>query len=137
MKSSTEKLNTSHADASVTMLYDGGCPLCSKEVAHYKRRDKQSRVSWIDINADSQPLTHYSISQEAAMKRLHVIQDGQIVVGARAFAAVWSQLPGYRLIVPIVKLTPIMWLLDNVYNWFAEKRYASRISCKQSTHSLD
>ena len=137
MKSSTEKLNTSHADASVTMLYDGGCPLCSKEVAHYKRRDKQSRVSWIDINADSQPLAHYSISQEAAMKRLHVTQDGQIVVGARAFAAVWSQLPGYRLIVPIVKLRPIMWLLDSVYSWFAEKRYASRISCKQSTHSLD
>ena len=135
MNSSTEQLNTKQSGASVTMLYDGGCPLCSKEVAHYKRRDKQSRVNWVDIDANSQPLAQYGITQEAAMKRLHVIQDGNIVIGARAFAAIWSQLPGYRLIVPVVKLKPIMWMLEKLYDWFAEKRYASRISCKQRSHS--
>lgn len=119
------------------MLYDGGCPLCSKEVAHYKRRDKQGQINWVDINADARPLAHYGISQEAAMKRLHVIHDNNIVIGAPAFAVIWSQLPGYRLIVPVVNLKPIMWMLSKLYNWFAEKRYASRVSCKQRSHSLD
>lgn len=137
MNSNGEQLNTMHTSASVTMLYDGGCPLCSKEVAHYKRRDKHSRVNWVDIDADSQPLAQYGISQEAAMKRLHVIHNEKIVIGAPAFAAIWSQLPGYRLLVPVVKLKPIMWVLTKLYNWFAEKRYASRISCKQSSQPLD
>lgn len=137
MNISAQQQTTNHSNATVTMLYDGGCPLCSKEVAHYKRRDKQNQVNWVDINTDSQPLVQYNISHEAAMKRLHVIHDGEIVIGARAFAAVWSQLPGYRLIVPFVKLKPIMWLAENLYNWFAEKRYASRISCKRSTRLLD
>jgi len=137
MNTSTQQLHSSQSSETVTMLYDGGCPLCSKEVAHYKRRDKQNKVNWVDINVDSLPLVEYNIEHEAAMKRLHVIHDGKIVIGARAFAAVWTQLPGYRLIVPVVNLRPIMWLADKLYNWFAEKRYASRISCKQSSRLLD
>ncbi|MFT6308343.1 MAG: putative DCC family thiol-disulfide oxidoreductase YuxK, partial [Halioglobus sp.] len=31
------------------MFYDGACPLCSREVAHYRRIDTNNNVSWLDI----------------------------------------------------------------------------------------
>ena len=34
------------------MFYDGGCPLCSREVAHYRRLDRRNNVSWVDIHDD-------------------------------------------------------------------------------------
>lgn len=37
--------------AHATLFYDGGCPLCSREVAHYRGLDQSDRVPWVDIHA--------------------------------------------------------------------------------------
>lgn len=34
----------------ITMFYDGGCPVCQREVNHYCRRDRARIVRWIDIS---------------------------------------------------------------------------------------
>lgn len=114
----------------VAMLFDGGCPLCSKEVAHYRRVDKAGSVNWADIHADPSLLKQYGIEYEAAMKHLHVVDtDGSIVTGAPAFAVVWAQLPYYRHLARVVSLPGVIIVLDKLYHWFAEKRFAKRMSC--------
>ncbi|CRI64811.1 hypothetical protein THIOKS12130002 [Thiocapsa sp. KS1] len=32
-----------------TAYFDGGCPLCSKEIAHYRRIDKAGAIHWVDL----------------------------------------------------------------------------------------
>jgi hypothetical protein len=33
----------------ITVYYDGGCPLCTKEITHYKQNPKAEQIRWIDI----------------------------------------------------------------------------------------
>jgi predicted DCC family thiol-disulfide oxidoreductase YuxK len=121
------------SDRRVTMLFDGGCPLCAKEVAHYRRVDRENHVRWVDIDQDTRVLQSIGVSKEAAMKHLHVIDKaGKIVTGSYAFAAIWAELPRYRHLAKLVRLPGILPILDKAYNIFAEKRYNRRTRCNDS-----
>lgn len=110
-----------------TMFYDGSCPLCRREVAHYRRLDRSGRVHWLDIAADPTPLQAHGVSPEQAMRRLHALDaDGRLVSGAWAFAAIWRELPGYRWLARLVTALHLLPLMDAVYRRFARWRYARR-----------
>ena len=114
----------------VSMLYDGGCPLCSKEVAHYQRIDRDRKVNWIDIDDDTTMLDILGVDKTTAMKHLHVIDtNGAVVRGAFAFAVVWAQLPRYRHLARLVALPGVLPTLNRLYNLFAERRFKSRMRC--------
>jgi len=40
------------------LFYDGQCPLCRKEIAHYQRLDRQQRVDWQDLFAPESSPEH-------------------------------------------------------------------------------
>lgn len=112
------------------MFYDGGCPLCSREVAHYQRIDVHNDVNWLDIDAEPEALATHQIHYTAAMKHLHVLTtNGTIVRGAYAFHALWQALPRYRVLAFLVSFPGFLWLMDRVYNQFAQRRYAKRLAC--------
>ncbi|MEE4379832.1 MAG: DUF393 domain-containing protein [Candidatus Competibacteraceae bacterium] len=111
------------------MFYDGGCPLCSREVAHYQRLDKAGRIEWIDISQDMTVLEAFGISFTTAMARLHVLyRDGRLLSGAYAFAAIWSELPYYRLLAVMLRLPGMLTGLDALYRLFARWRFQQRCS---------
>lgn len=111
------------------VFYDGGCPLCRREIAHYQRIDRERRIQWTDIQQQPDTLRAHGLSWEQAMQRMHVLgSDGQMVSGAAAFAALWSHIPRYRLLAGFVSLPGIHWLTEQVYSVFARRRYRSRCS---------
>lgn len=117
------------------MFYDGGCPLCSREVAHYRRIDTRQAVDWIDIFSDPESLEAHSIEYESAMKHLHVrTPQGEIVRGAYAFHELWKALPGYRYLAKVTSLPGVLPLLDKVYDRFAERRFKKRMACANQQH---
>jgi predicted DCC family thiol-disulfide oxidoreductase YuxK len=65
--------------ADLTLLYDGACPLCCREVDMLRRRDQrhngdQPRLAFVDIDApDYDPAAHGGISYAAAMGRIHAL----------------------------------------------------------------
>jgi predicted DCC family thiol-disulfide oxidoreductase YuxK len=72
------------------LFYDGGCPLCSREVRHYRGLDRAKRLDYIDINGDRVLLDALGVSFLVAQRRLHVLtRNGLLLDGAFAFAAVW------------------------------------------------
>ena len=86
------------------MFYDGECPLCRREVAHYRRLDRERRIDWSDITREPERLEKYGISLQAAMQRLHVQDsDGVMHTGAYAFQVLWQQLPYYRRLAWLVE----------------------------------
>lgn len=109
------------------VFYDGACPLCRREIAHYRRLDRQQRLAWLDIAAEPQCLQPYGIAWEAAMQRLHVLgTDWRLYTGARAFAEIWQHLPGYRWLARVVNLPGVLALLEPAYAWFARRRWRRR-----------
>jgi len=112
----------------VTVFFDGGCPMCRREIAHYRRLQGAERMDWRDIHADPEALSEAGISWQQAMERLHV-QDGTgtLRTGAHAFVTLWHELPGYRWLARVVSAIPgVVWVMDRVYTVFARWRWRRR-----------
>lgn len=115
------------AQASPVVFYDGGCPLCRREIGHYQGLDKRGRIRWVDIHAHPASLQPYGIDWENAMQRFHLLEpDGRMMTGAYAFAALWKQLPYYRLLAVIVSIPGMLFLLDKLYTAFSRWRWKKR-----------
>ncbi len=113
--------------ATTIAFYDGGCPLCRKEIEHYRRIDAAGRIEWIDITRKRALLAALGITFDDAMRRMHVLGgDGLVRDGAAAFVALWRELPYYRRFAGIVYATRSVPLLDRLYGVFAARRYRSR-----------
>jgi predicted DCC family thiol-disulfide oxidoreductase YuxK len=120
------------AAPAATVFYDGACPLCRREIAHYRRLRGAERVLWIDIARADAPLATYGLSRELAMARLHVRDTaGHWQTGAFGFAELWSHLPGYRWLARTLRLLRLLPLLDRVYASFA--RWRLRRACDERT----
>lgn len=110
-----------------TMFYDGGCPLCRREVEHYRRIDRARRVDWVDITRQPDRLEAAGLGPDAAMSRLHAFdREGRLVVGVSAFVAVWHALPYYRHLARAVEALRLVGVLDWLYEPFAKWRLRRR-----------
>ncbi len=113
----------------VTVYYNGGCPVCSREIAHYRRRAGEAEaIAWCDIDAGVPP----GLDGEAVRRRLHVLDgSGRMHRGAAAFAVLWERVPGYRWLARLVRLPGVgrlaAWVYDHLlapplYAWDRRRR---------------
>ncbi|WP_372089043.1 DUF393 domain-containing protein [Tistrella mobilis] len=102
-----------------TLLHDGSCPLCAREVALYRRLASEGQVGFLDVSAeDGRPLPA-GIDRRRAMARLHLVTaDGRVETGARAMLTLWQQLPGFRRLARLLRIPPLPWLLEIGYCGF-------------------
>jgi ubiquinone biosynthesis monooxygenase Coq7 len=109
--------------ASCTVYFDGDCPLCRREIAHYRGQPGATSIAWVDAaNCDVADLGD-DLPREAALARLHVRRaDGTLVAGAAAFAAVWSRLPAYRWLAGIAGGRLGLAMMDAAYAGFLQLR---------------
>ena len=101
-----------------SVLYDGSCPICSREITQYKKSDLQGQICWLDASSADfvAPPGH---SKAALMQRFHVIKpDGSIVSGASAFVHLWEQLPGWKNLARLGRLPGMLNLMEFGYEKF-------------------
>lgn len=110
------------------VLYDGGCPLCRREIALYQRLNSRRPVEWIDIDADRDAPGRFGISRETAMARFHVFDGDTQHTGAAAFIVLWSAMPGWRHLATLVRGLRLEPVLERGYVWFARRRLRQRCS---------
>ena len=111
----------------LTVFFDGQCPLCRREIAHYRRRKGSETIDWIDITRDPERLTTHGLGFDAAMARFHVRDGtGRWHTGAAAFAELWSQLSGYRWLARGLRALGVLPTLDRLYTRFARRRLRHR-----------
>jgi predicted DCC family thiol-disulfide oxidoreductase YuxK len=77
----------------VTVWYDGDCPLCRREIALMRWLDRSHAIAFIDIASGDGTCP---IDRRAALARFHAAEDGVILSGAAAFAAMWRAIPVLR-----------------------------------------
>jgi predicted DCC family thiol-disulfide oxidoreductase YuxK len=120
----------------LTAYFDGGCPMCSKEIAHYRRIDRRSAIDWVDITNDGGALAAVGIDYPTAMRRIHARDaDGNLLTGVPAFVAIWQRLPGYRHLATLVQGLRLVPLLDWAYGRFADWRLRRR--CRDGACTID
>jgi len=99
--------------------YDGACPLCRREIALMRRLDRRSAIRFVDI-ANSE--TSCPIDRSAALARFHALEDGHIVSGAAAFAAMWRLIPILRPMGLAARNETVLAILEKLYIVFLRIR---------------
>ena len=99
------------------VLYNGSCPICSREVNLYA--DLSARAALpirYDDLSDACTLADWNVSAEEAAKRLHVRKNGRLYVGIPAFIIVWRDIPQTRWLAKLVSLPGVHWVANKVYD---------------------
>ena len=108
----------------LTVLYDGACPLCRREIGLYRGQAADVPLCFADVSDADQPLPA-GTTREQLLARFHVRDaDGRLLSGAAAFLALWSVLPGWRWLARIGRLPGVAWLMECVYRQFLRWRPA-------------
>ncbi|MBU3694745.1 MAG: DUF393 domain-containing protein [Rhodocyclaceae bacterium] len=113
----------------VTHVYfDGGCPVCRREIAWYQARRSLSPIGWVDVAASNCDPAG-DLCRAEALRVFHVrCADGRLVHGARAFALLWQRYPGLRGPGWVAALPGVHHLLEAAYRLFLITRRVWRRS---------
>ena len=107
----------------LTVYYDGGCPVCSAEIAHYRRQPGADTCEWVDASSCGEAALGPGLTRSSALGRFHVRRaDGRLVDGMRGFAALWQRLPRLAWLGRIASFGPLASLLDLAYFVFLKLR---------------
>ncbi len=101
--------------------HDGGCPLCRKEIAFIRRLDRTNAIQFIDLT-DAE--TSCPIDRSEMLKRFHASENGVLLSGAAAFAAMWRAVPLLRPLGLAARVPGIILLLEGGYRIFLRFRPA-------------
>ncbi|MFN9448633.1 MAG: demethoxyubiquinone hydroxylase family protein [Rubrivivax sp.] len=109
--------------ASLTVYFDGQCPVCSREVALYRRQAGAESCHWVDASECAPSALGEGLGREQALARMHVRRaDGELVSGAQAFAALWQALPSMRRWGQLAGWRPLNAVLELAYRMFLRLR---------------
>lgn len=108
----------------MTVYFDGGCPLCRREIGVYRGLSALQPVCFADIT-DPAHVPPAGVSSRELAARFHVRHaDGRLVGGARAFLALWAALPGWRWLARMGSLPGMPHLMEWAYRGFLRIRPA-------------
>jgi predicted DCC family thiol-disulfide oxidoreductase YuxK len=114
-------------DQPLLVFYDGECPLCRREIGHYRRLRPLVPIEWVDITREPERLQALGIGVNDAMAEFRVIgSDGAAHSGADAFMTLWNALPRYRGLAYLCRLLPVLPALRRWYARFARWHYRRR-----------
>ena len=109
----------------LTVLYDGTCPLCRREIGVYRGLQPlqpYAPLCFADVSDAALPLPP-GATREQLLARFHVRgRDGQLLSGAHAFLALWAALPGWRWLALAGRLPGAAWVMERGYRLFLRWR---------------
>jgi len=102
----------------IKVFFNNSCNICKIEIDHYKKHSDDN-LEWVDITNNQQAVDLTSKSKEELLRRLHVIDNGQVIGGAKAFVVIWSKIPKYNFLAKILSFKPLFVLFHYAYEFVA------------------
>ncbi len=116
-----------------TVFFDGACPVCSREIAAYRRLRGGDAIKWVDASRCAPTQLCEGLDRADALNRLHVQRpDGALATGAAAFVEIWSHLPAFKWVARLCVNRCVLALLDFFYSCFLVMRRVWRKPIKLS-----
>lgn len=111
----------SNTRGEVTVWYDGACPLCLREIALMRRLDRREAIRFVDVSDAGDPAS-CPIDRARLLERFHAEEDGRLLEGAAAFAAMWRAIPLLRPLGLAARWRPLLRVLEAAYGQFLKVR---------------
>lgn len=105
----------------VVVWYDGACPLCRREIGLMRRLDRGRALTFVDV-AEPGAAEACPLDPAELLSRFHVREDGQILSGAAAFAAMWRAIPLLRPFGLMARNRHVLAVLEALYVRFLKVR---------------
>ncbi len=116
----------SSLDTRLTVFYDGGCPLCVKEMRQLHRQDRKGQIRFENINAVDFEQRYPQVNVGKANQYLHgQVASGEMIYGLDVTYRAWSLVGRGWMIAPL-RWPILRWFADQAYLFFA--RHRNRIS---------
>ena len=104
----------------LTVWFDGGCPLCRREISLIKRLDSRGEIQFVDVASEEGDCP---LDRAELLARFHAREEGgPLLSGAAAFAAMWRSIPLLRPFGLIARGGPALWILERLYVLFLRVR---------------
>lgn len=103
----------------LTIWFDGGCPLCQREIALMRRLDRGHAIDFIDVSDGD---ASCPIDRAELLERFHAREDGVMLSGAAAFAAMWRAVPLLRPLGLAARNRQVLAVLEWLYVRFLRFR---------------
>ena len=121
--------------AKLTIFFDGGCPLCKREVDFLQSRNQKGYLSFIDINTSDFYLDlRYGITYKQAMERINALKsDGSVIKDIKVFQEAYT-LIGLGWIYAPTKLPIFDKFIEFIYGIWA--KYRLKLTSRPSIEKL-
>ena len=107
----------------LTIFYDGYCPLCVAEMQQLEGLDTKGRLRFEDIQAEDFCACFPDIDPQAADRILHArYSDGRLIYGLDVTYQAWSLVEQKRWLA-VLRWPIVRWFADIGYRLFAKHRY--------------
>lgn len=100
--------------------FDGGCPLCRREIALMRRLDRSGVIRFADVSGDGP--ADCPIDRATLLARFHAREDGRVLSGAAAFGAMWRAIPVLRPLGLLARNRTVLAVLEQAYLAFLRVR---------------
>lgn len=107
-------------DNRLKVWFDGACPLCVREIALMQRLDRDGAINFVDVSQAGDPSC--PIDQADLLARFHAEENGVVLDGAAAFAAMWRAIPALRALGVIARNKTVLRVLERLYILFLRVR---------------
>ena len=104
----------------LTIWFDGSCPLCTREIKLMKRLDRRGAIDFIDVAASG--VADCPVDRAELLARFHARENGVLLSGAGAFAAMWRAIPLLRPIGLLARIPLVLALMERGYVAFLRVR---------------
>ena len=103
------------ASGMVTFFYDGECPVCIREVGHWRKLidgaggNAAVGIDLVDLTKEGVSsggmLKELGVSLDEALGRAHAVDErGRLRTGISAFVPLWARLPGWQYLAMVMRL---------------------------------
>ncbi len=120
------------AAPTLTLLFDGLCPLCTREMRFMRRFDRHGRLVFLDIAAADFDPSRFGLTLPQTMAAMHgVLPDGTVIVGVEVFRRAYSAI-GLGWLIGWTRWPIIRPIADCAYRAFARVRPRfSKLECDE------
>ena len=102
----------------IKVFFNNSCNVCRLEINHYKKIS-DTNLEWVDITNNEEAIKLTSKSQKELLRRIHVIDNGNVIGGARAFVIIWSKIPKYKFLSKLFSIKIFFIIFHYLYEFVA------------------
>ncbi|MCH2535392.1 MAG: DUF393 domain-containing protein [Bdellovibrionales bacterium] len=107
----------------ISVYYDGGCHLCSREIDIYKRKDTAHKIAFVDISSPDFNLNTDDVTVDDIHKYFHVkTKNNEWLQGVDAFNKIWEVLNIFKPLQAVAKNNLTRPLMNFGYSLFVKVR---------------